>query len=457
MRPGGTEQRQVRWLAAAVAGALALATAVPTSAAWAMGGPVAAAAPAPPSTAAVAPSGPGAGPTTTAATESLAAERARAAHIAAALQSQGRQRDVLAERLDSAKIHADQVAVQVLQAQARVAAADAQMASARAVLRYQAVQAYVLGGQIAFLAYSGGKGAEDMVRREAYASTVAGAKQDALRTLKNLRRQLGDARTSLAAEQRAANAALAAVGADGLAAARVAAAEQATLSQVQGDMAVLVADQQTRLANQQSARLQAAPAARRDVAPSAAPAIAAVVASPAPVAAPAPPTSKHPAPPPVTVPPTTAPPAPSPTVGPPPPTTPTTRPAPPPPPPPPPVNQPAPGWQIALATARAQLGKPYQWGAAGPNSFDCSGLTMVAWAAAGFSMPHLAQAQYDMTRRIAIADLLPGDLVFYGTPNNVYHVGIYVGGGTMIAAPQTGEFVSYTTIYFSGLFAGGRV
>jgi cell wall-associated NlpC family hydrolase len=103
------------------------------------------------------------------------------------------------------------------------------------------------------------------------------------------------------------------------------------------------------------------------------------------------------------------------------------------------------------------LGKPYQWGAAGPDSFDCSGLTMWSWDKAGVSLPHLAQAQYAMTRPIAIANLLPGDLVFYGTPSNVHHVGIYVGGGTMIDAPETGEFVHYTTIYFDGLLAGGRI
>jgi cell wall-associated NlpC family hydrolase len=79
------------------------------------------------------------------------------------------------------------------------------------------------------------------------------------------------------------------------------------------------------------------------------------------------------------------------------------------------------------------------------------------WGKAGVSFPHLAQAQYDLTIRVAIADLQPGDLVFYGTPGNVYHVGIYVGGGTMIDAPTTGQVVHYTTIYFSGLFAGGRV
>jgi hypothetical protein len=120
-------------------------------------------------------------------------------------------------------------------------------------------------------------------------------------------------------------------------------------------------------------------------------------------------------------------------------------------------NPPAPGWQTAVATATAQLGKPYQWAGAGPNSFDCSGLTRWSWAAAGVALPHLAQGQYDMTRPIAIADLEPGDLVFYGSPASVYHVGIYVGNGTMIHAPYSGQVVQYESIYFSGLLAGGRV
>jgi cell wall-associated NlpC family hydrolase len=121
------------------------------------------------------------------------------------------------------------------------------------------------------------------------------------------------------------------------------------------------------------------------------------------------------------------------------------------------VNVPASGWRTAVADAYAQLGKPYQWGAAGPRTFDCSGLTMMAWDAAGVYLPHLAQFQYNLTARIPLGNALPGDLIFYGTPNNVYHVGIYIGGGRMIDAPETGQNVSITSIYWGDLLGAGRV
>ena len=110
-----------------------------------------------------------------------------------------------------------------------------------------------------------------------------------------------------------------------------------------------------------------------------------------------------------------------------------------------------------LAYARAQIGKPYQWGGAGPNSFDCSGLVMMAWEQAGISFPHLAQDQYDLTARISLSQLIPGDLVFFGTPDNVYHVGIYVGNGNMIDAPETGQDVQVQSIYWDSLLGAGRV
>ncbi len=98
----------------------------------------------------------------------------------------------------------------------------------------------------------------------------------------------------------------------------------------------------------------------------------------------------------------------------------------------------------AVATARAQIGKPYEWGAAGPGSFDCSGLTMYAWESAGVSLPHSSRAQYASLPHIARSQLQPGDLVFFGSP--IHHMGIYEGGGIMINAPETGEFVRRDSI-----------
>jgi cell wall-associated NlpC family hydrolase len=112
-----------------------------------------------------------------------------------------------------------------------------------------------------------------------------------------------------------------------------------------------------------------------------------------------------------------------------------------------PGNVPAPNGsaQVAVDTARAQLGKPYVYAGSGPDVFDCSGLTMYAWAAAGVSLPHNAEAQYTALPHVSQSELQPGDLVFFGSP--IHHVGIYAGGGTMIEAPYTGVDVRYRSIY----------
>jgi cell wall-associated NlpC family hydrolase len=106
-----------------------------------------------------------------------------------------------------------------------------------------------------------------------------------------------------------------------------------------------------------------------------------------------------------------------------------------------PANLPSPtgAASIAVHTALAQLGKPYVWGADGPGSFDCSGLTLYAWAAAGVTLPHSAAAQYDALPHVSQSSLLPGDLVFFGSP--IHHVGLYVGKGVMVAAPSSGRVV----------------
>jgi cell wall-associated NlpC family hydrolase len=82
---------------------------------------------------------------------------------------------------------------------------------------------------------------------------------------------------------------------------------------------------------------------------------------------------------------------------------------------------------------------------------------MVAWETAGVSLPHSAQDQYDLTARITVANLLPGDLVFFGTPTDVYHVGLYIGNGNMVDAPETGQDVQVQSIFELNLLEGGRV
>ncbi len=93
-----------------------------------------------------------------------------------------------------------------------------------------------------------------------------------------------------------------------------------------------------------------------------------------------------------------------------------------------------------IAYAQAQIGKPYIYDTAGPNTFDCSGLTMMAWAQAGVSMPHYSGAQYAMFPHVPLNQLQPGDLVFWG-PGGSQHVALYVGSGMVIAATHTGSFV----------------
>ncbi|HEU5159885.1 MAG TPA: NlpC/P60 family protein [Streptosporangiaceae bacterium] len=113
--------------------------------------------------------------------------------------------------------------------------------------------------------------------------------------------------------------------------------------------------------------------------------------------------------------------------------------------------------RTALNYAYAQLGKPYCYGGAGPSCFDCSGLTMKAWGAAGVGLPHNAAAQYNATPRVAFADLRPGDLVFM---KGLGHMGMFVGGGKMMHAPHTGTVVKIVDItsgyYRQNFLSGGR-
>jgi peptidoglycan DL-endopeptidase CwlO len=107
------------------------------------------------------------------------------------------------------------------------------------------------------------------------------------------------------------------------------------------------------------------------------------------------------------------------------------------------------GAGAAVAFAEAQVGKPYQYAATGPDAYDCSGLTMRAWQAGGVSMAHFSGAQYSAFPKVPMDRLQPGDLVFPSDPGA--HVGIYIGGGMMIHATHTGDFVRRDPIVQPGL------
>ena len=115
----------------------------------------------------------------------------------------------------------------------------------------------------------------------------------------------------------------------------------------------------------------------------------------------------------------------------------------------------------ALTWARTQLGKPYAWGGAGPDSYDCSGLTMRAFEQAGKQLPRVTRDQWKATTRVALDDLQVGDLMFWssnGQPSGIYHVAFYTGEGMRLHAPSPGKFVEEVAVWNGNLLPfGGRV
>ncbi|MFE5395191.1 NlpC/P60 family protein [Streptomyces sp. NPDC056568] len=102
----------------------------------------------------------------------------------------------------------------------------------------------------------------------------------------------------------------------------------------------------------------------------------------------------------------------------------------------------------ALAFARAQIGKPYVWGATGPGSYDCSGLTQAAWKAAGVTLPRTTYDQVNAGTTVPVSQAQPGDLVFFY--DDLSHVGLYIGNGMMIHAPKPGAYVREESIFYDG-------
>jgi len=119
-----------------------------------------------------------------------------------------------------------------------------------------------------------------------------------------------------------------------------------------------------------------------------------------------------------------------------------------------PVAAPTAAAQVAVDTALAQLGDPYVWAGSGPDVFDCSGLTQYAYAAAGVNLPHSSGMQSTLGHPVSVADLQPGDLVFFYSP--VSHVGMYIGNGQMVHASTSGSPVKVSPVDYMPSFNSAR-
>jgi peptidoglycan DL-endopeptidase CwlO len=441
--------------------------------------------------------------------ETEASLQAQAQELAGQIQSDGRTLDELANAYGAAQLRYQQLSVQLTAEQKAVAGTDAMVVKTKQDLKQQALLAYLAGGA-PLLTYVPEKPGQDPSMTASYAEIIAGGQQRAVKVYRATLALQTRQQRQLAASQLQAAATLSAIRSDQSAAQATLASEQQSLSQVKGQLAVLVAQVEAAQQKAEEAQVRSQLASQNDLPPASAPSAAsrsrggptltakpiatvsrsngvsakppahpaAALSAPASPAITSPPTTSPPATsaprtspritspprtspritsPPRTSPPKTAPPrtAPPRTVA---PAPPPPRPAPPTTSPPAPISSsPASGAWAAIAYARAQLGKPYQWGGTGPNSFDCSGLVMMAWRSAGVYLPRVAQDQYYATRHIPLSAVMPGDLIFFGTPSNVYHVGMYIGGGEMIDAPETGQVVSIQSIYWSSLLGAGRV
>jgi cell wall-associated NlpC family hydrolase len=371
----------------------------------------------------------------------IADKRAEAERINRQLEQQGRQVSILAEQYDAAQVKIAKLQDELDAAQAQVQQTDTQADEIRGRLKDRAVDAYVRGGNapaIALLAQT--RTTDDVAVRTQYVQTVTSGATDVLDELRVVRQELELQQSHLDEAKAEARAAAAVASAKRKEASAAVAAQQATLNQVQGELAALVEAEAKRRAEEEARRVQAELAAKKAKAAAQAAAEAAARDAAARRTTTTAPNGKASPSGTVRPPTTTTTTKPSSTAG----SSPSSG-----------SGAPAAGADAAVAEARRQLGKPYEYGAAGPDSFDCSGLTSWSWRAGGKQLSHSSQAQWSETSRVAIDNLQPGDLLFYGSP--IHHVGIYIGDGQMIEAPETGKTVRITTIYRSDLVGAGRV
>lgn len=331
----------------------------------------------------------------------LSDKQAEAARLAAQLDAQGERLSALDEQYNRAVLKVKENAASLGAAERDMASASDRFAKARTQLARHAVDAYVHGGSTSFVEQLAHSDGADLTLRNQYIQTAASEERDAIDSLKAAREDLTLLRARLVDARKAADEAAAKVAADRNRIQEANASLERTYSRVKGEVARLVAVEQAKREADARRRAQAALSARQAQARTRTRSSA---RSPAPTTyKPAPPQGK--------------------------------------------------GAAQAVAVARAQIGKPYRWAASGPDAFDCSGLTMYAWRAAGVSLPHSTYAQWAATPHISQSELQPGDLVYFRSLN---HMAIYSGGGMMIEAPHTGLNVREVPLRTSDYYGASR-
>jgi peptidoglycan DL-endopeptidase CwlO len=340
----------------------------------------------------------------TASAATIADKRAQAEQLQRQIDANGEQISVLAEQYDGARLRLDAANKNIARVQSRLVAAQAhtlrigRTASRRAAALYMGA-----GGQSPLDSVDVGSVTEAGSRAQ-YAATTADRDTQMLDQLVASRQDLHSAEKKLEAARGDAQKQVDALDASRREVERANAQQQQLLDQVKGELGTLIAQEQARQAAAERAA-NAARLAQIQAAARSARAVSSAVGGGTP--------SFDPGSAPI-----------------------------------PNVPAPSPGAAAAVAYAKAQLGKPYQYAATGPDAFDCSGLTMMAWAQGGVSMPHYSGAQAAMFPQVPDSELQPGDLAIY-YPDH-HHVGIYVGDGMTISATHTGDYVRLQPVFRSG-------
>lgn len=350
--------------------------------------------------------------------DQVATLQQRAQYIAAEIQAANVKLQILDESYLQAKGRVSWYANKVAEATAAIEQTEKKLNQDRAHLREVAIEAYVTGGasQSLSVALNGSQQTEGM--QQAYIQAASGNLDESETTVLINQRSLALERATLNRTEQIAQANATAIASD-LSQERAVTAELVSeQAQVKGQLAAAVAAVQRAqeeayaaqlLAAAKKAAAAAAAARQSEPAPAPAPVVPAVTVSQAPSQ-------------PATV--SATPVAPS-----------------------APATSGGSAAEVAVAAAQSQRGVPYVWGGATPGEgFDCSGLTMWAWAQAGVYLAHGATEQYYEIQHVSMADLQPGDLIFYGDAGLLYHVVMYIGGGMVVQAEETGTNVMDTPI-----------